>query len=463
MAQRSPGAASALAFSFSLASRIFFVLLAGILLAAAITFTLAQRDRREVIAHFHARETAQRFSDLLNLLALLPPTHRQQALDEFSHDEWRMAAPAECSGRPAPRLARSLSERLSTKVRIDAAFRLPENAAFDASRPPPAPRVAPPPPPPFVAVRGSFADGSTFCIVHQPRRRPPQPIEQWRFPLGLAVFVSLIALTSGLAVSLALRPLRRMTRAAEAFGRDIDQPALDTGGPIEVRQAAQAFNLMQERVRRAVAERTQILAAVTHDLKTPLTRMRLRLEACAEPALRDKLASDVAAMQHLVDEGLELARSMASSEASVRIDVGALLASIADDAADAGQPVSYSGPTGVRARAQPTGLRRAIENLVDNALKYGGKAEIELAQEKAALLICVADDGPGIPPEQHEEVMQPFVRLETSRSRESGGTGLGLTIAANLIAAQGGRLRLQNRAPHGLAAYIYLPQPPTTA
>jgi signal transduction histidine kinase len=250
-----------------------------------------------------------------------------------------------------------------------------------------------------------------------------------------------------------------MGAAVEAFGRDIRHPPLDVTGPSEVRQAAQAFNAMQERVRGYMAERTQILAAVTHDLKTPLTRMRLRLEACGDDALRDKLGGDLSAMQSLIEEGLELARSLDATEASARIDLDALLSSIADDAADAGQPVRYSADAGAAARlvaARPNGLRRAIENLVDNALKYGHEAEISLAVADAHAVIRILDRGPGIPEEHLSEVMQPFVRLEGSRSRESGGTGLGLAIASNLLAAQGATLTLANRAEGGLEARIVL-------
>ncbi|MBI2305728.1 MAG: HAMP domain-containing protein [Rhodocyclales bacterium] len=433
----------------SLAMRIFLVLLLGILVAAALTFGLAQQDRREVIAHFHARENAQRIADLLRMLATLPPAQRRKAVDELNPAEWRAMPLAGCAGRPAPVLAQGLEERLGGRVTIEAALRLP---------PPEASPQHPPPRPPAVAVRGRFADGEPFCITHQGQRRPPPQIEQWRFPLNLALFVTLLALVCWLAVRLALRPLQRMAAAAAAFGRDLRHPPLPTSGPSEVWQAAQAFNVMQEQVREVMAERTQILAAVTHDLKTPLTRMRLRLEACTDPALREKLGGDLNAMQRLVDEGLELARSLESSEAAARLDVGALLASIADDAADAGQPVRYEGPTGVLADCRPNGLRRAIENLVDNALKYGQDAEIRLETTTDALHLRILDHGPGIAEANLADVLRPFVRLEASRSRESGGTGLGLTIASNLIAAQGGTLVLANRPEGGLEAHITLPR-----
>jgi signal transduction histidine kinase len=433
----------------SLTLRIFLVLLLGVSAAAALTYGLAQRDRRDVIAHFHGREASQRFADTLRLLAALPREQRRAAVSGFNPGEWRLAPPEACDGLPAPHLGQGLSERIAGIVAIDTTVRFPRARAGDE---PPGP-----PGPPLLGVRGRFADGEAFCLLHQGQRRMPPQIEQWRFPGSLALFVALIALVAWFAVRLALRPLRRMTAAAEAFGHDIQHPPLDTHGPGEVKQAAVAFNRMQERVREMMAERTQILAAVTHDLKTPLTRMRLRLEGCGDEALREKLGNDVAAMQRLVDEGLELARSMQSVEPAVRVDLDALLSALADDAADAGQPVRYAGTPGILATCKPGALHRAVNNLVDNALKYGGEAELSLERQGGEAVIRVRDRGPGIPAERLEEVLRPFVRLESSRCRESGGTGLGLAIAGNLVAAQGGRLTLENRQDGGLEARIVLP------
>lgn len=439
----------------SLALRIFLVLLFGVLLSAVLAFSLAQRDRRDVIEHFQGREATQRFSDVLRLLAQLSPAQRRVALAPFNPADWRMAEGAACSGHELPLLAQGLAERLGGAVRIDSAARLDPPDPSAASGPPNAP-----PQPPTLAVRGQFTDGESFCLIHKgPRRMPPQ-FDQWRFPVSLAVFVTLIALVCWFAVRLALRPLQRMAAASEAFGRDIRHPPLDTGGPSEVRQAALAFNAMQERVREFMAERTQILAAVTHDLKTPLTRMRLRLEGCGDATLRDKLDNDLAAMQSLIDEGLALARSLEATEPTARIDVAALLSSIADDASDAGQAVSFTAPEGPRnvlADCRPNGLQRAIGNLVDNALKYGGSAEITMRVADGKVWIGIRDHGPGIPERELAEVLRPFVRLEGSRSRESGGTGLGLAIASNLLAAQGAALTLANHPQGGLEARIALP------
>lgn len=430
----------------SLTLRVFALLLLGVLLAAALTFGFAQRDRREVIAHFHGREGVQRFSDMLRLLGNLPPAQRQAALAPFNPDEWRLAAAERCTGTAAELLLQGLRDKLGGTVAVSGAFRI------DSTEEPPLP--------PTLAVQGSFPDGEPFCLMHRAQRRMPPQIEQWRFPVSLAAFVGLIALVSWFAVRLALRPLKRMAAAAEAFGRDIRHPPIGEDGPSEVRQAAQAFNAMQERVRGYMAERTQILAAVTHDLKTPLTRMRLRIEASNDEALREKLGNDLDAMQSLIEEGLELARSLEANETAVRVDLDALLSSLADDAADAGQPVSYSAPQEggpILIDARQNGLRRAIDNLIDNALKYGQEAAIALTVEADTAIVRVLDRGPGIPEASLKDVMQPFVRLEGSRSRESGGTGLGLAIANNLLAAQGATLALRNRPEGGLEARIDIP------
>lgn len=273
--------------------------------------------------------------------------------------------------------------------------------------------------------------------------------------------MGVIALVVWIAIGLALRPLERMTRAVEDFGRNITHPALPVSGPSEVARASKAFNTMQDRIRQIMAERTQILAAVTHDLKTPMTRMRLRLEHCADPVLRDKVCGDLAAMQALVDEGLELARSLDNPEPGQPLALPELLQSLCDDLADAGQPVTLeeaaADPPGLVVRAQPKALRRVLENIIDNAVKYGRSARVACERVGDRAWIHVRDSGPGIPEEYFGEVLKPFVRLEVSRSRETGGTGLGLAIAANLLKPQHGEILLRNCPEGGLRVSVGLP------
>jgi len=227
---------------------------------------------------------------------------------------------------------------------------------------------------------------------------------------------------------------------------------------VEVRRAAVAFNWMQTRLRGLFAERTRILAAVSHDLQTPLTRLRLRAELMDDETLRDKMLADLAAMQALVEEGLAYAGSSAApNEAAILTDLDALAASLVADYTDAGQPVSLAGLGGHPVRTRPRTLRRLLGNLVDNALKFGGSAELVLDSADGAEVIAVRDRGPGIPEAELDKVFEPFYRLESSRNRETGGTGLGLAIARQLADALGAELVLRNLADGGLEARVALP------
>ena len=230
-------------------------------------------------------------------------------------------------------------------------------------------------------------------------------------------------------------------------------------GPIEVAQAAVAFNAMQDRIARYVKERLHILAAVSHDLQTPITRMRLRAEALDDSPEKGKLLDDLSQMEHLVREGVAYARSAhGASETPRRIDPAAFVESLVFDYQDIGKPVTLSGKVTGAVLVRPQALRRVLGNLIDNALKYGGRADVGMVRlADGALCIEVNDNGPGIPDEELGRVLEPFYRLENSRNRDTGGTGLGLAIAAQLMLSIGGRLTLSNRPQGGLKATVLLP------
>jgi signal transduction histidine kinase len=248
-------------------------------------------------------------------------------------------------------------------------------------------------------------------------------------------------------------PLRRLAQAANTLGRDLDRSPLTVEGPLEVRQAALAFNAMQARLQQTLDERTYMLAAITHDLQTPLTRLRLRLDKVGEADLREQLLADQAAMQTLIRDGLDLARASSGSEDLVALNVTSLLQSLCDDAMAAGGLVTVSGDRGVIVNTRPEALARCIGNLLDNALKYAGAADLSV-KASGDVVIEVTDSGPGIPQEKLGEVTLPFVRLETSRSRHTGGVGLGLTIAKLMAARAGAALDLANRPGGGLRARV---------
>jgi signal transduction histidine kinase len=288
---------------------------------------------------------------------------------------------------------------------------------------------------------------------------PPETgLSPWVFG-ALAAQLALLGLFSWIAVREATRPLARLAGAADALGPDLQGQPLAEDGPKEVAHAAVAFNAMQRRIAEHVAERVRILGAISHDLQSPITRMRLRTDLLDDGALRQKLQSDLSIMQALIEEGLDLARSTGRAiEVPVRTDLRALLESLVYDYADSGQPVGLNCPVEHPVVTSPHTLRRIVINLVDNALKFGCDVEIVARTEAAdRISIVVQDRGPGIPTHELTAVLQPFHRLEGSRNRETGGTGLGLAIAQRLSTALGGELSLTNRCDGGLAAQVALP------
>lgn len=291
--------------------------------------------------------------------------------------------------------------------------------------------------------------------------RPQLPaLARW-LPIVLVAQPLLLLLCAWLAVRQAIRPLSRFTRAVETLEPAAPEPRpMTEDGPREVQQTARAFNAMQARIQHHLKERTQILAAISHDLQTPITRMKLRVEMAQDPALQEKLAQDLDAMTRLVREGIAYARSSESvQEPCHRLDLNAFLDTLACDYSDTGQPVVFHPAANVAPLTTfPQALRRVVTNLVDNALKYGQDAELRLTPiDKQWLTIEVLDSGPGIPEDELEAVLQPFYRQESSRNRHTGGTGLGLAIAAQLAARLQGRLTLNNRQQGGLAATLWLP------
>ena len=215
---------------------------------------------------------------------------------------------------------------------------------------------------------------------------------------------------------------------------------------------------MQARIRQYIFQRTQMLAAITHDLQTPLTRMRLRLEKVGDPDLQERLIGDLSAMQAMVREGLDLARSMDTTETMQALDLDSLLDSVCSDAADSGQHVALKGRASMALMGRPLAIRRCLVNLIDNAVKYGQYANVTVERMVGAARIRIRDGGPGIAPDQMAQVFEPFYRIETSRSRESGGTGLGLTIARNIAEQHGASVALANHAEGGLEVTLIVPE-----
>jgi hypothetical protein len=270
--------------------------------------------------------------------------------------------------------------------------------------------------------------------------------------LLMAVAVALVTWWTARRV---VGPMRALAISADRLGRGLEADPLPMTGPTEVQETTQAFNRMKDRLTRFVKERTHMLAALSHDLRSPLTAMRLRIEMLDETEDSIRLKALVEEMQAMVEATLEFARGVAKAEPPSDVDLAALLADLVGDVG--GERATLAPSPAVPVTIRPTALKRALRNLIDNALRYGGSAQVALAQEPGLVVITIADNGPGLPADQLEAVFEPFVRFESSRSRDTGGVGLGLAIARTIIQAHGGTVKLRNRQEGGVEAVVTLP------
>jgi signal transduction histidine kinase len=304
-------------------------------------------------------------------------------------------------------------------------------------------------------VSVGLPDGDTLTFrVAAPLPDPPLP---WPLFLQMGVLTLVLAGVLFLVTRSITRPLSKLALAADAVGKSVRHPPLTEEGVREIRDATRAFNTMQDRLLRYLDSRTNVLAAMSHDLRTPLTRLRLRVESVADERLHARFSADLDEMEALVWSALALFKGLDDDEKFESVDVNALLDTLVAGYAELGAPVALEGKAQDFLQAKPRALKRCLGNLVDNALKFGQRATIQV-EDADALVIRIADDGPGIPEDMLERVFEPFYRLESSRSRDTGGTGLGLSIARDVAQAHGGSLTLRNRPERGLIAELRLPR-----
>jgi len=289
----------------------------------------------------------------------------------------------------------------------------------------------------------------------------PENRQIWnpRFVLAFVVMAIIVTLLSVWAVRRSIAPLDIFVRASEQLGRDMAAPSLSVDGPPEVSRAARAFNDMQKRLQKLIGDRTQMLAAISHDLRTPVTRLYLRAEFVTDEEQRQKMLDDLAQMEGMISATLSFARLDSSDEQRKSLDLAGLVQAVCDDGAELGHQITYKGPLRVSFLGRPLALRRVFDNLVDNAVKYGKRASVLFVETEESIVITVMDEGPGIPEEEVERVFDPFYRVETSRNRETGGVGLGLAVVRSIIRGHGGEVMLSNRKKGGLCATVTLPKP----
>jgi signal transduction histidine kinase len=251
-------------------------------------------------------------------------------------------------------------------------------------------------------------------------------------------------------------PITAFARAAERFGRDPDSPPLDIKGSSEIRAAVAAFNVMQQRLKRYVTYRTTMVGAIAHDLRTPLTRLRFRIESAPED-LRAKLAGDIDQMEAMVSATLAFVQDSTHAASRTKLEVSSLLETVMDEAAETGADAAVEWSERTVVDGDPIALKRLVTNLVDNALKFGSRARGRVFCESGMAIVEVDDNGPGVPDGDIERAFEPFHRLEGSRSRETGGAGLGLAVVRAIARGHGGEVTLENRSEGGLRARVSLP------
>ncbi|MGC1817470.1 MAG: ATP-binding protein [Casimicrobiaceae bacterium] len=458
----------------SLFGRLMLVLASGLIVAQLLSAAINLSERDTALVRVLGMQPAQRIADVVRLLDASSPAERARIVAILN-------VPPLVVTLDRPPLPEEAVSSGSTHAAIFAAVL---RAALGDDRPMRVAMTATPPPWALGPGRigGRFAmDGPSgprgmhafspgeFSMLTQVRLQdgtwasfdtrisPATAGLPWRLLLTLAFLLAAMLLLSYVAVRWVTRPLGVLATAADQLGRDIHRPPLPEDGPVEVGRAARAFNTMQARLIQFIDERTRLLTAMSHDLKTPLTRMRLRTELLDDPELRDRYEKDLVEMESMVNETLEFMRGLANREPPQPVDVMALLESLRADNEAMGRTVTIDGRVTKPLLGEPQLLRRCVSNLVDNAVNYGGGAEIHVDDDSSGLTFRVRDHGPGIPDSETEKVFEPFYRLEGSRSRETGGTGLGLSIARSIARGHGGDVRLRNHESGGLEAIVSLP------
>ncbi|MGV7208049.1 ATP-binding protein [Oxalobacteraceae bacterium A2-2] len=445
------------AFLGSMTGRVFLVLLLGIVASAALTQWLATNERSRTLERYRDFHALERAEQLITTSNVVPAADRAAYLNVASLGSVRLEPleqPVGSSPLPPTEFSSALQQRLGQNYKLQP---LAERPAA-CSRPRPAYNMFAPTQWRGVceAMTVRMEDGQMMKLsVLPPRAGPPAGRNEW---LTLVPFLLCITVLAYLVTRMAIRPLKVLAQAAKDLGNDINHPPLALNGAAEIRQASAAFNAMQARIRQHIAQRTEMLAAITHDLQTPLTRIRLRLEKVEDHELQERLIGDLSAMQQMVREGLDLARSMDTTETMQALDVDSLLDSVCSDASDAGQQVELKGRAGMALMGRPLAIRRCLVNLIDNAVKYGHYAQVTVERMVGSARIRIRDGGPGIAQDQMARVFEPFYRIETSRSRESGGTGLGLTIARNIAEQHGATVTLANHPEGGLEVTLVVPE-----
>ncbi|MDH4192095.1 MAG: ATP-binding protein [Betaproteobacteria bacterium] len=468
-------------FPRSLFGRTLLVLAVGLVFAELASQVVNFFDRGSGVYRLGAQQTALRIAQSARILNRLAPGERSPIIEEMNGPTFSVvlsAAPVEIGAGFAEhdRYERALVALIKYYLRAEWRTSVQITSLGRSRRPANYEAIDTRPIEQWIARYFYFVLPGTYSIVTQIKledgttavfyaRIPQEPLSRLesllpRLFLTLAIFM----LLGAVAVRAITRSLERLAHAAEQVGADPEGSPLPEDGPREVRSVIHAFNRMRQDLRGYVLERARIFGAISHDLQTPITRLRLRAEMIEDAATRAKFLRDLDEIGAMAGSALEFFKTLGNEPQRYPLDVGALLGSLCEDWSETGHDVTVQGVPRGPYNSHPRALRRCLDNLVENALRYGERARITVADNESALRIAVHDEGPGIPEQDLERVFEPFFRLEQSRNRDSGGTGLGLSIARNIARWHGGDIHLRNN-PHGkgLIAELILPRSPTRA
>jgi signal transduction histidine kinase len=457
----------------SLFGQTLLVLLAGLLISHVIGSWIYTTDREQAVRAVGGFAAAQRIANLTRLVRDAPRDWQSRIVAALSDQTFRVSLsnepPALSTGNGAVPVAQAIKDYLVEQLSLDSAQQPRVSASLPVS-------------PPFgwhpmmgqgrmmhgfgpfgglggfgdLQVAIPLPDGRWLSFLTALPENGPSFSRQFLLSMGL--MAAIILAVSVWVVRRVTAPLASLSAAAERLGSDLNAAPIPETGTVETRKASHVFNTMQARLRALIENRTRMLAAISHDLRTPLTLLRLRAENVENAAEREKMLAAIAEMDSMLAATLEFARDEAKAEPRRRTDVTALLASAVDDMADAGLPVSIAPAEPLICECQAAALKRALANLLDNAVKYGKEARAAIHLTPQAIEITIDDKGPGIPEEELARVFQPFYRLEGSRNPDTGGIGLGLAIALSVVQSHGGQLTISNRPEGGLRACIALPR-----
>lgn len=464
----------------SLAAQFIGFTLAALVVSQVFSFLISWDERTSALRAAAKSEFFSRGVSITRLLESIPPQLREQALhasestyskfwltDTESVDAaaWRQEAVAQLSRKLENfvDLSKKFAWAAPSRPQLpDAAEVASENVGEEWARPSPLLWSLQQPAKSlyFDRTRGfglavQLSDGRWLNFAHYQENTGRWWTSKSLTSLGLTAVI--LALIGVFIASRIARPLRNLARSAEALGRGENLPPLAEEGPEEIRRTAEAFNKMQGRLHRFVDDRTKMLAAIGHDLRTPLTSLKLRAEFVKDEDIQRRMFATIDEMQAMTEAAIAFARGESTAEETRAIDLEALVGSICDDQADLGHPVKYIEGAKMSYRCRPDGLRRAVRNLVENAVRYGGEAKVYIRNTETTADIVVEDRGPGIPEAMKERVFAPFFRLEASRNSETGGIGLGLSIARAITRQHGGDISLVSDGT-GMKAIISLPR-----